>query len=115
MTENSLQITVENIKKMLTESVFSDETKKAYLNVLGQMTEEEKRELMKIMEEGSKAKSDYEIQKSERLAKLNAALEKHLKETARNQNKYARDQFENLGKEEDGSLIQLLEEEIKTI
>lgn len=101
MAETTLQITVEELKKMLAESFLSDELKTAYAGVLDQMTDDEKTQLAEIIEEGNKAKTDYEKQRLEQLARLNAALEKHLKNVLRNEQKYIRTQFEQLGSQDD--------------
>ena len=115
MTETTLQITVEELKKMLAGSILSDETKNAFTKVLADMTDDEKTQLAKIIEEGNKAKTVYEDQRLTLLAKLNTALEKHLKDTLRDEGKYIRDQFEQLGNKEDTEELNNIEQQIKNL
>lgn len=115
MAENAVKITVEEIKKMLTKSILSDELKTAYLALLADMTEEEKAELVRIVEEGNEAKKEYEEERLEKLARLNAALEKHLKNSLREEEKYAREQFEAFEETEDKAEMKELEKEINDL
>jgi hypothetical protein len=115
MTETITQITMEELKKMLTESFLSNEMKNAYAGVLANMNDEEKTQLVAIIEEGNKARTTYEADRYEQLAKLNSALEQHLKDALREEGKYARDQFEQMGGQEDSEEISTLEQQINNL
>ena len=115
MTNTIIQITVEELKIMLTESILSDELKNAYIGILPEMNDEEKTQLVKIIEEGNKAKTAYEAERLEKLARLNAALEKHLKDSLRDEEKYVRMQFEQADGQEEKDELNNLEQQIKKL
>jgi hypothetical protein len=115
MTETTLQITVDELKKRLAESFLSDETKNAFAGVLTEMNDDEKTELIKIIEEGTKAKTDYEAKRLENLARLNTALQKHLQDSLREEEKYVRTQFEQMEHQEDDEELNNIEQQLKTL
>lgn len=107
-----MQITAEELKKLLEESFLSAELKASYAELLGEMTDDEKTQLVSILEQGKKAKADFDKNRIEQLARLNRALEKHLKDVSHEEGKYARDQFESMGRREDEQDLKLIEEQI---
>ncbi|MFH0837774.1 MAG: hypothetical protein V1880_00725 [Patescibacteria group bacterium] len=115
MPEATLQTTVEDLKKMLARSTLSDELKTAYGEVLEQMNDEEKAQLKKIIEDGNSAKTEYEKQRLENLARMNIALDKHLKDVLREEQKYIRDQFEQMDGQEEKEELNNIEQEIKNL
>lgn len=115
MTDTIIQITVEDLKKMLAESFLSDELKNTYIGVLPVMNDEEKIQLVRIIEEGNNAKSVYEAERLDKLAHLNTALEKHLKDALREEGKYIRDQFEQADGKEEKDELNNLEQQINTL
>lgn len=115
MTETTLQITVEELKKMLDESFLSAETKNAFTDLLADMNDDEKTQLIKIIEEGNNAKTTYETERLEKLARLNAALKKHLQDVTQKENRYIREEFEKFGSQEDEQEMQNIEEQIKNL
>ena len=115
MADAKTQITDMELRKMLAESILSDETKEKFAAVLEDMNEEEKFQLIQIIEEGNKAKDDYEKERIEKLARINAALEKHLADVTREEEKYAREEFEKLEKEEDGNAMAELENQLNDL
>ncbi len=100
---------------MLAESILSDELKTAYGDVLDKMNDEEKAELIVIIEEGSKAKANYEDQRIEKLARLNAALKTHLQNSLHEEEKYIREQFEAFDNKEEKVEMDELEKEINDL
>ena len=115
MADTKTQITNTELKKMLEKSILSEETKKNFAAVLEDMNDEEKTELIQIIEEGNKAKDDYEKERNEKLIKLNTALEKHLQKSLHEEGEYIREQFETVGKEEDQKEMADIEQEINNL
>lgn len=118
MAETTTQITAEELKKMLDESNLSAEMKTGYGEVLDQMTNEEKFELVRIMNEKNEAEVEYMKESEERiqqLAKLNAALEKHLANSLRDEEKNIREEFQKIGEQEDKEEMQEIESEINQL
>lgn len=115
MTDTKIQITTEELKKMLTESILSEELKTDFAAVLNDMTEEEKTELIQIIENGNKATAEAENERNGKLIKLNTALEKYLQKTLREEGKYIREQFETAGKEEDKKEMENVETELNNL
>lgn len=115
MAEITKQITVEELRKMLEESNLSAEMKTAYGEVLGIMTDDEKNQLIAIIQEKKKAEEDFEEnaeKRNEQLAKLNLALEKHLANTLRDEVKLIREDFEKEGKKDEEKEMEKLENEL---
>lgn len=115
MTDNEILITIDDIKKMLIESVLSDEQKKAFSEVIELMNESEKNELINIIESGAKEKMEFENQKKDKLAELNSTLEKHLTKSGIEEDKYIRDEFESFDKQEENNQLQTLEKEMNQL
>jgi len=115
MADTQTQITDMQLRKMLKESVLSDELKKKFAGVIEDMNDEEKFELIQIIEEGSKARDEHEAKRIDKLARINVALKKHLADVAREEQKYAREQFEVLEKKEDETEMATLENELKNL
>ena len=115
MTDTTIQITSEELKKMLAESELSDELKKEFATVIDKMTGEEKTELIQIIENEKKAITENEKERTEKLIKLNMALEKHLEESLREEGKYIREQFEATGAEDDKKEMADIEQEINNL
>ena len=115
MPQVTAQITAEELKKMLSTSVLSDELKAAYSKVLSEMNDEEKAELIRIIEEGNKAKTEYGKERVEHLARINVALKKHLQDVQHKEDKYAREQFEQFEHKEDEEELKTLEQEINQL
>lgn len=115
MTDTTTKITIEELKKMLAESILSEEMKTAYGDVLDKMNDEEKSELIVIIEDGNKAKISYDGQRLEKLARLNVALEKHLQDITHKEAKYIREAFETFDNKENEAEMQNLEQEINNL
>lgn len=115
MKENNIVITIEDIKKMLAESVLPDEQKKAFSELIDTMTEAEKSELINIIETGAKEKMKFEDQKDNKLATLNNALGTELSKSSSEEDGYIRDEFENFDKQQENNQLQILEEEMNQL
>lgn len=115
MPEASLQITVKDLQKMLAESILSDELKTAYQEVMADMNDEEQAELIKIIEEGNKAKAEYKDNRLDQLSRLNAALAKHLQNSLRDEEKKIREDLEQFEERENKKEMKNLEEEINNL
>jgi hypothetical protein len=115
MADTIAKITIQNIKKMLKESILSDELKTAYLEVLADMNEEEKAELIRIIEEGNTAKAGYEEERLGHLARINKALKKHLADSQHEEEKYVREQFEAFEGKEEEEEMKDVEQEINQL
>lgn len=115
MPQATAQITAQELKKMLAESILSDELKAAYTEVLAEMNDEEKTELIRIIEEGNRAKTEYEKDRVEHLARINVALKKHLQDVIRKEEKHAREEFEQFEHKEDEKELKTLEQEINQL
>jgi len=109
------QITAKELKKMLAESILSDELKTAYGDVLDKMNDEEKSELIVIIEEGNKAKISYDGQRLEKLARLNVALEKHLQNITHKEERYIREEFETFDNKKNEAEMNNIEQEINNL
>lgn len=103
------------IRKMLKESILSDELKSKFAAILEDMNEEEKFELIQIIEESNKAKEEHEAARKGKLARINAALEKHLRDVMHEEERNVRTEFENLEKSEDEAEIKELETELNNL
>jgi hypothetical protein len=115
MAKVTTEITVKQLQKKLKESFLSDDVKASYEEVLEQMNDDEKTELLDILEAGEKAKTDYAKDRLEKLARLNAALKKHLQNSIREEEKYIREQFETLEVKEEKEEMAELEKEINAL
>ena len=115
MAEANQQINVEELKKMLDESNLSAEMKTGYTEVLEAMTEDERAQLRAIIEEKKQAEEEYEANRYEKLARLNRALEKHLADTLRDEEKLIREDFEKEGAKEDAADMKQLENELNNL
>ncbi|MBN2306922.1 hypothetical protein JXD20_02960 [Candidatus Peregrinibacteria bacterium] len=115
MTDTKTTITTDQLRKMLNESILSEELKTNFNEILEVMDNEGKAQLLKIIEESNAARATYEKEHDEKMVKLNTALEKHLKNNIREEEKYIREEFEAYGKELEEKEMQDVEQTINNI
>lgn len=115
MADTVTQITNEELKKMLDESILSDELKTGYAKVMDQMTDEEKSELIGIIQESNKAMAQGEEERISKLQELNSALDKHLQNSVREEKRYIRQEVEVFEASEEKKEIEDVEQELNAL
>ena len=111
MTETKTKITEEEIIEQIRKSRLEEEQKKDLSELVDKMTEEEREELLNIIDESNKVTKEHEGKK-EKLAELNKEYMKKLNALTHKESQYVREEFEKFDKKESAGEMKEVEKEM---
>jgi type I site-specific restriction-modification system R (restriction) subunit len=113
MTETNNTLTNEQLKEKLSASSFTDEMKQKLEGIIPSMDENERNQLIDILNREETERSTFEEEKLKKLAKLNEEFQEKVNQTEHEEGKYARENFETFDKDQNEKELANFDKEIE--
>lgn len=110
----ALNITDSDLIEQIAASHLREDQKKDLSGLVTEMTEEERTELLNLIEKSNADADDFETKKKEKLAALNKEHIDKLNEAAHHESEYVRSEFEKFDKEESAEEMKEVEAALTT-